>query len=127
MRLYPNDVFVSHPLGTPGIPYPEIDRILFPSTSTSISTDSSPPSRSHSRSHPPPPRADATENNKDSPPGTIDLHGLYVKEAIERTEAAINQAQGKGQDEMRVIVGKGLHSQGNVARIKPAVEDLMRR
>ncbi|KAI9637000.1 uncharacterized protein MKK02DRAFT_45710 [Dioszegia hungarica] len=67
------------------------------------------------------------ENNRDSPPGTLDLHGLYVKEAIERTESAIREAQGRGDTEMQIIVGKGLHSQGHVAKIKPAVEDLMRR
>ncbi|WVF65287.1 hypothetical protein IAT40_000011 [Kwoniella sp. CBS 6097] len=67
------------------------------------------------------------ENNKASPDGTIDLHGLYVKEAIERTEAAITSAQRAGQDELRVIVGKGLHSAGGKAKIKPAVEDLMRK
>ena len=67
------------------------------------------------------------ENNKLSPAGTIDLHGLYVKEAIERTESAISQAQASGQGELRVIVGKGIHSQGHVARIKPAVEELMQK
>ena len=67
------------------------------------------------------------ENNSASPPGTIDLHGLYVKEAIERTEQAITRAQSSGQTELRVIVGKGIHSQGHVAKIKPAVEDLMRK
>ncbi|OCF32479.1 cytoplasmic protein [Kwoniella heveanensis BCC8398] len=67
------------------------------------------------------------ENNKASPDGTIDLHGLYVKEAIERTEAAITSAQREGRDELRVIVGKGLHSVGGKAKIKPAVEDLMRK
>jgi DNA-nicking Smr family endonuclease len=65
------------------------------------------------------------ENNKQSPPGTIDLHGLYVKEAIERTESAIAQRQRSGQDELRVIVGKGIHSQNHQAKIKPAVEELM--
>lgn len=69
----------------------------------------------------------STENNRDSPPGTIDLHGLYVKEAIEKTEAAIANGQRSGMDEMRVIVGKGIHSQGHVAKIKPAVQDLMRK
>ena len=67
------------------------------------------------------------ENNQDSPRGTIDLHGLYVKEAIERTEKAIADGQRQGMDEMRVIVGKGIHSQGHVAKIKPAVQDLMRK
>ena len=67
------------------------------------------------------------ENNQDSPRGTIDLHGLYVKEAIERTEKAIAESQRQGMDELRVIVGKGIHSQGHVAKIKPAVQDLMRK
>jgi len=71
--------------------------------------------------------ANGTENNKHSPPGTIDLHGLYVKEAIERTEAAIANAQRQGTDELRVIVGKGIHSQGHVAKIKPAVQGLMQK
>ncbi|KAK8844075.1 hypothetical protein IAR55_006869 [Kwoniella newhampshirensis] len=66
-------------------------------------------------------------NNEDSPADTIDLHGLYVKEAIERTEAAISQGQRRGQGTLNVIVGKGIHSQGHVAKIKPAVEDLMRK
>jgi DNA-nicking Smr family endonuclease len=81
----------------------------------------------HFQAHPLKVRADPSENNRDSPPGTLDLHGLYVKEAIERTENAIREAQGRGDAEMQIIVGKGLHSQGHVAKIKPAVEDLMRR
>lgn len=68
-----------------------------------------------------------TENNKDSPAGTIDLHGLYVNEAIERTEAAISDCQRQGREELRVIVGKGIHSQGGHAKIKPAVENLMKK
>jgi len=71
--------------------------------------------------------ADEVENNKHSPPGTIDLHGLYVKEAIERTETAIANAQRSGAEELRVIVGKGIHSQGHVAKIKPAVQGLMQK
>lgn len=83
------------------------------------------------------------ENNLDSPPGTIDLHGLYVKEgascqlnptpvriltiaeaerricpsashhdvnndctvAIERVDAALDQAKRNDEDELRIIVG----------------------
>lgn len=68
-----------------------------------------------------------TENNQSSPPATVDLHGLYVKEAIERTESAIASGQASGQEELRVIVGKGIHSQGGVAKIRPAVEGLMQK
>ncbi|KAK7037277.1 hypothetical protein VNI00_011268 [Paramarasmius palmivorus] len=65
------------------------------------------------------------ENNKDSAPGEIDLHGLYVKEAIEYTDRSLEEAKMNGQHEVRLIVGKGLHSTGGVAKIKPAIEELM--
>ncbi|KAF8906578.1 hypothetical protein CPB84DRAFT_1726269 [Gymnopilus junonius] len=67
------------------------------------------------------------ENNKDCKPGEVDLHGLYVKEAIARADEAIQIAKRKGQAQIHFIVGKGLHSQGGVAKIKPAIEALMRK
>ncbi|KAG6856103.1 hypothetical protein H0H87_007439, partial [Tephrocybe sp. NHM501043] len=67
------------------------------------------------------------ENNKDSKPGEIDLHGLYVKEAIERTDEAIQTTKRRGDSELRLIVGKGLHSKGGSAKIRPAIEELMQR
>ncbi|KAG5637989.1 hypothetical protein H0H81_002350 [Sphagnurus paluster] len=45
------------------------------------------------------------ENNKDSKPGEIDLHGLYVKEAIARTDQAIQEAKQRGNSELHLIVG----------------------
>lgn len=45
------------------------------------------------------------ENNKDSAPGEIDLHGLFVKEAIEFSEQAIKEAQQRGESEIHLIVG----------------------
>ncbi|KAF8993688.1 hypothetical protein BDQ17DRAFT_1367988 [Cyathus striatus] len=66
------------------------------------------------------------ENNKDSQPGEIDLHGLYVKEAIARTDQALQEAKARGDSELRLIVGKGLHSRGS-AKIKPAIEELMQK
>ncbi|KAF9501977.1 DUF1771-domain-containing protein [Pleurotus eryngii] len=65
-----------------------------------------------------------TENNKDSMPGEVDLHGLYVKEAIAFTDRAIQEARSRGDSEIHLIVGKGLHSRSG-AKIRPAVEDLM--
>jgi len=67
------------------------------------------------------------ENNKDSKPGEVDLHGLYVKEAIARADQAIQNAKNSGQPQINFIVGKGLHSQGGVAKIKPAIEELIQR
>jgi len=65
------------------------------------------------------------ENNQDSAPHEVDLHGLYVKEAISHTEQAIQAAQRRGDPAIHLIVGKGLHSQGRVAKVKPAIEGLM--
>ncbi len=42
----------------------------------------------------------------DSAPDEVDLHGLYVHEAVERTEEAIQRAQVAGKDHLNVIVGK---------------------
>ncbi|PWZ03778.1 DUF1771-domain-containing protein [Testicularia cyperi] len=65
-------------------------------------------------------------NNEDSPQGTVDLHGLYTSEALERTEQAVRNAQSQGWNELRIIVGKGLHSKDHRQHIAPAVEKLMR-
>lgn len=63
--------------------------------------------------------------NLDSAPDELDLHGLYVKEAIAKTESAVQAAQNRGDSQIRIIVGKGLHSQGQAAKLKPAIEELM--
>ncbi|KAI0829610.1 hypothetical protein BC628DRAFT_1416664 [Trametes gibbosa] len=65
------------------------------------------------------------ENNTDSGPGEIDLHGLYVKEAIRYTDKSIQEARSRGDSKIRFITGKGLHSAGGVAKLKPAIEELM--
>ncbi|WFD34485.1 Putative ATP-dependent helicase IRC3 [Malassezia cuniculi] len=65
-------------------------------------------------------------NNADSPPGTIDLHGLYVKEAIAKAEQVLQQARAQNYPQLRIIVGKGIHSKDHVSHIKPAVERLVR-
>ncbi|KAM0754360.1 DUF1771-domain-containing protein [Meredithblackwellia eburnea MCA 4105] len=67
------------------------------------------------------------ENNKRQPLGSIDLHGLYVQESVDFTEKGIQNARRNNLSELRVIVGKGNHSANHVAKIKPAIEDLMRR
>ncbi|VDC06990.1 unnamed protein product [Peniophora sp. CBMAI 1063] len=67
------------------------------------------------------------ENNKTCLPGEIDLHGLFVKEAIEFSDKGIEDAQRRGESELRLIVGKGNHSFDGQAKIKPAIEELMRK
>lgn len=67
------------------------------------------------------------ENNTDSGPGEVDLHGLYVKEAIRFTDKSITEARARGDSQIRFIVGKGLHSANHVAKIKPAIEELIQK
>jgi len=67
------------------------------------------------------------ENNLDSGPNEIDLHGLYVKEAIMHTDQSIQDARRRGDSELHLIVGKGLHSPHQAAKLKPAIEELMRK
>ncbi|XP_019496375.1 PREDICTED: NEDD4-binding protein 2 isoform X3 [Hipposideros armiger] len=60
------------------------------------------------------------------PQNVLDLHGLHVDEAIEHLMAVLQQKteelkQDGGKPYLTVITGRGNHSQGGVARIKPAV------
>ena len=81
-------------------------------------------------------------NNKDSSLNEVDLHGLYVKEAIERVEQAVQRAILRCDSEIHLVVGqvfiyldydlrlifaigRGLHSPGGVSKLRPAIENLM--
>ncbi|XP_067844583.1 NEDD4-binding protein 2 [Heptranchias perlo] len=60
------------------------------------------------------------------PRNVLDLHGLHVDEALYHLDKVviekINEYQQKGGNSyLSVITGRGSHSQGGVARIKPAV------
>jgi DNA-nicking Smr family endonuclease len=63
-----------------------------------------------------------TANNTGRAPDEVDLHGLHVSEAISRADGAIRQARARGAPRLVFIVGKGLHSEGGVARLRPAIE-----
>ncbi|SJL10223.1 uncharacterized protein ARMOST_13607 [Armillaria ostoyae] len=67
------------------------------------------------------------ENNRDCRPGEIDLHRLRVKEAIAHTDTALEEAKRRGDSEIRLIVGKGKHSEGREARLRPAIKRLMHK
>lgn len=64
------------------------------------------------------------ENNTDSAEDEIDLHGLYVKEAEWILQKRISECLRTQQSHLKVIVGKGLHSQNGIAKLKPAVDQL---
>ncbi|EIM82684.1 DUF1771-domain-containing protein [Stereum hirsutum FP-91666 SS1] len=66
------------------------------------------------------------ENNMNRPSGEVDLHDLYVKEAIAFTDRSIRKARRRGDTKIKLIVGKGIHSTG-AAKLKPAIEELMQK
>ena len=62
------------------------------------------------------------ENNADSAGDEIDLHGLYVKEAEFILQQRLGAAIRSNQNHLRVIVGKGNHSENGIAKLKPAID-----
>ncbi|KAA1472886.1 hypothetical protein DENSPDRAFT_209616 [Dentipellis sp. KUC8613] len=66
-------------------------------------------------------------NNMHRKPNQVDLHGLYVAEAIDFTARCVAEAQARGDDEITFIVGRGLHSSDGRAKLAPAVEGKLRK
>jgi hypothetical protein len=56
----------------------------------------------------------------------LDLHGLYVAEAIKRVEAHLRACKEWQVEKTQVITGRGAHSVGGLAKIKPSVERWLR-
>ncbi|KAG1881357.1 hypothetical protein C8R48DRAFT_639 [Suillus tomentosus] len=61
------------------------------------------------------------ENNQNRR-NEVDLHGLYVAEAKTYFDTSVQAAWDRGEPSLRVIVGKGNHSDNNVPKIKPAIQ-----
>lgn len=64
------------------------------------------------------------------PNNILDLHGLHVDEALQRLGQVLQDKttdceQGLCRPQLSVITGRGNHSQGGVARIRPAVIDYL--
>ncbi|KAI8344431.1 hypothetical protein BC941DRAFT_387036 [Chlamydoabsidia padenii] len=67
------------------------------------------------------------QKNDHRPPTEIDLHGLFVQEASERVDAALRRCEMEHHDHLVIIVGKGLHSPGQIAKLKPAIIELVQK
>ncbi|KAJ7293020.1 hypothetical protein C8J57DRAFT_1267896 [Mycena rebaudengoi] len=59
--------------------------------------------------------------NKDRDPCEIDLHGLFVKEAELKVKESIISCERRGDSVIRFIVGRGLHTDDGIPKVKPAV------
>jgi DNA-nicking Smr family endonuclease len=57
----------------------------------------------------------------------IDLHGLFVNEALAKTAEHILVCRKRGVLQTSIITGKGLRSREGQAKIKPAVETFLSR
>ncbi|KAJ3117364.1 hypothetical protein HDU96_007018 [Phlyctochytrium bullatum] len=65
------------------------------------------------------------EKNAGRPIGEIDLHGLFVEEALERLKERIQTCKRQGVEELVVITGIGRNSVDNVPKIKERVKQLV--
>ncbi|KAJ7084334.1 hypothetical protein B0H15DRAFT_784307 [Mycena belliarum] len=52
---------------------------------------------------------------------TIDVHGLFIPEAMKKVNTALQKAIWDGRKMLRVIVGRGLHSQDGRPKLRPAI------
>jgi len=66
-------------------------------------------------------------NNSKHDADTIDLHGLFVKEALQKVEERIEEQKRNGRDHLVIIVGAGNHSPNHVQKIKPAAVELLQK
>ncbi|CAE6344401.1 unnamed protein product [Rhizoctonia solani] len=57
----------------------------------------------------------------------IDLHGLFVNEALVYTQNHLDMCRQAGVTQTSIITGRGNNSKDGVAKIKPAVEGLLVR
>ena len=66
-------------------------------------------------------------HNSHQPETTIDLHGLYVSEAVKYLEDRVNQCRAKKIPQLTVITGAGNNSMNRIPKIKPEVEAFARK
>ena len=55
-----------------------------------------------------------------------DVHGLYVSEARGCVKHFLETCMEKGLREVKVVTGKGIHSEGGEAKLKPAILEFLK-
>ncbi|GJP40202.1 hypothetical protein CLOM_g24479 [Closterium sp. NIES-68] len=66
-------------------------------------------------------------NNEGRGHDTVDVHGLLVEEALEQVARRVGEVKERDGERLTVITGRGLHSRGGAARIKPQVMEWAER
>jgi len=66
-----------------------------------------------------------TVNNTNRPSNELDLHGLKVREALDITRERLTKFVKNKEPNLIIIVGRGNNSINGVAKIKPAVIELV--
>ncbi|KAF7361940.1 Smr domain-containing protein [Mycena venus] len=59
--------------------------------------------------------------------GEIDVHGLFIAEAVNKVETALEAAILSGRKELRVIVGRGRGSKDGQPKLRPAITREMQK
>ncbi|CAF3718712.1 unnamed protein product [Rotaria sordida] len=57
--------------------------------------------------------------NQDRPNNVIDLHGLYVEEALQYLQKKLDECRSKNKSQLIIITGIGNNSPDKIAKIKP--------
>ncbi|KAF8926182.1 hypothetical protein BGZ58_000128 [Dissophora ornata] len=70
--------------------------------------------------------AKAKAHNQSRPRHELDLHGLKVREAIEITRVRLAEFVKNKEPNLIIIVGQGRNSMNGIAKIKPAVTELVK-
>ncbi|KAF9940215.1 hypothetical protein BGZ67_008126 [Mortierella alpina] len=65
-------------------------------------------------------------HNASRPEHEMDLHGLKVQEALDITRERLERFIRNNESHLIIIVGKGNNSVNNVAKIKPAITELVK-
>jgi DNA-nicking Smr family endonuclease len=63
--------------------------------------------------------------NKSQPHGTIDLHGLHVKEAELIVSEQLDEHKKAHAKELKIIIGAGHHSDADGPKVGPAIKKLL--
>ena len=54
----------------------------------------------------------------------LDLHEMLLDDAVAATRSFLDSSYSKGLKKVRIITGKGIHSKGGEAVLRPAVTDV---